>query len=156
MHAVTFEAVKEQLDILGHSVPDSVVRQFLHDMHQRGHKTDNLKNQSTSYHADGHHQQVPVLGDRNFCSASTPEQHELACESAKVLFFRWGQQHLFSACFQRLCCIIVPVSLSSVGTEPASCSDRFTCHDQPLKSRLALLCSLSFASSLVQAMNACL
>jgi hypothetical protein len=33
MH-VTFEAVKEQLQILGHSVPDSVVRSFLADMNK--------------------------------------------------------------------------------------------------------------------------
>lgn len=33
MH-VTFEAVKEQLQILGHSVPDSVVRSFLADINK--------------------------------------------------------------------------------------------------------------------------
>jgi hypothetical protein len=87
MNAVTFEAVKEQLDILGHAVPDSVVRQFLQDMHQRDNVPDKLKTQSSGNHADGHQHHVPVLGDRTtfFCSPPNAKHDERVDVSAKVL-----------------------------------------------------------------------
>lgn len=66
---VTFEAVKEQLDILGHAVPNDVVRAFLADINKR---PDGVDTPASFGDASALRAHVPVLGEHGQHPRSGP------------------------------------------------------------------------------------